>query len=74
MRDGKTKRVRGSLIDDKSKTDPLLKWQIAGFGTASAEATPQASQEIDGSQISDESVPGTRLFILGTSPENRVLF
>jgi hypothetical protein len=29
--------------------------------------------EIDGSQISDESVPGTRLFILGTSPENRVL-
>jgi hypothetical protein len=29
--------------------------------------------EIDGSQISDESVPGTRLFILGTSPENRAL-
>jgi hypothetical protein len=73
LRDGKTKRVRGSLIDDKSKTDPLLKWQIAGFETVSAEATPQASQEIDGSQISDESVPGTRLFIWGTGPENRVL-
>jgi hypothetical protein len=26
-----------------------------------------------GSQISDESVPGTRLFILGTGPENREL-
>jgi hypothetical protein len=70
---GKTKRVRSSLIDDKSKAGRLLKRQIAGFGTASGEAMPQASQGIDGSQISDESVPGTRLFILGTTPENRVL-
>jgi hypothetical protein len=35
--------------------------------TVSAEATPQASQGIRGSQISDESAPGTRLLILGTS-------
>ena len=26
-----------------------------------------------GGQISDESVPGTRLFILGTSSDNRVM-
>ena len=32
LRDGKTKRVRGSLIDDKSKTGRLLKRLIAGFG------------------------------------------
>jgi hypothetical protein len=40
---------------------------------SNAEATPQASQEIQGGQISDESVPGTRLFILGTSSDSRVM-
>lgn len=40
---------------------------------SNAKATPQASQEIRGSQISDESVPETRRFILGTSSDNRVL-
>jgi hypothetical protein len=40
---------------------------------SNAEATPQGSQEIQGGQISDESVPGTRLSILGTSSDSRVM-
>jgi hypothetical protein len=59
-----TDRKRVGRSNDKSP----------GLGPASAEATPQASQDIDGSWVSDESVPGTRLFALGTSPEKRLLF
>jgi hypothetical protein len=42
LRDAKTQRVSGSLIDDKSKAGPLLKRQIAGFG-ALQDASDQAA-------------------------------
>src|ERR1700730_7820911 len=66
---------------DRVVKDKMFKLpQLAGLfhfkikRAISPQATLHASQEIDGSQISDESVPGTRLFILGTSPENRCCF